>query len=166
MAGLIKDNVNEWLNILVGDMFAMNRLLDRQMSILSVTFVMNNTEKHLHVPLSHSYPILSDKISDYQTSRNCLTVYPETPKDDSDYNSPLDVFNKMLEKQLYIEDHISEAMLFVFDEGDMMTYAFLQKFLLGFNKYSEQIMLLVDKASNYNDNWMAFDHDIKKFIIL
>jgi len=57
-------------------------------------------------------------------------------------------------------------MLFLFDEGDMMTYAFLQKFLLGFNKYSEQIMLLVDKASNYNDNWMAFDHDIKKFIIL
>ena len=166
---LIKDNVNDVLNSLVGDMFAMNRLLDRQMSILSVKFVMPNLSKILHQKYAHAMPLEADKISDYQGSRNCMTIYPETPIGDEDYNSPIELFTRMLEKQLEIEENICEAMNSAYEDGDMSTKVFLQEFLRGFKKYAEQSLILVDKATMYGDilkHWMDFDHDAEKFIVL
>lgn len=167
--GLIKENINETLNQLVGDCFAMNRMLDRMMSILSIKFVMPKTVSILHPKLAHAYPALADVLSDYQGSRNNLTIYPETPIGNEDYSTPLEIFNRMLMKQLEMEESISEAIVLAYDEGDMMTKVFLQNFLLDFNKYTEQILLLIDKATMYGDNpvhWMLFDSNVEDFIVL
>lgn len=167
--GLIKENVNETLNQLIGDMFAMNRMLDRMMSVMSIKFVMPKTVNILHPKMAHAYPAEADKISDYQGSRNNLTAYPETPIGNEDYSTPLEIFNRMLMKQLEIEESISEAIVLAYDEGDMITKVFLQDFLLNFNKYTEQILLLIDKATMYGDNsvhWMLFDSNVEDFIVL
>lgn len=166
---LIKDNVNSVLNSLVGDMFSMNRLLDRQMSVLSIKMVMPKTVSLLHPKLAHLFPSYADFISDYQGSRNALTIYPETPIADQDYVSPLDIFNKMLEFQINIEENVSEAIVFAYNEGDMNTKVFLQDFLLKLNRVTEQILLLVDKSTMYGDNpinWMLFDSNVEDFVIL
>jgi hypothetical protein len=169
MMALIKESVNDVLNSLVGEMFAMNRMLDRQMSLLNIRFVMQNTSETLHVGLAHAYPLLGDLVSDYQGSRGNETIYPETPIGDANYSSPNDIFSKMLEAQLTIEDNICEAIVFAQSEGDYSTYSFLQEFLEEHNKYTEQIMLLNDKINMYGEGklaWMLFDRDVKKFMIL
>lgn len=163
--GLINDNLNSELDTLVGLAFLGNRILDRAMSILSVKFVMNNSVKYLHTGFSHLYPLLGDIISDYQGSRNNLTVYPATPLDDTDYATPLSFFERLLDYQINYEESVKEVIKTAIDLGDFTTEAFLKSYLLTLNKYSEQIILLRDKAKEYGDNHMAFDKDIKKFFL-
>jgi ferritin len=127
---------------------------------------MNNTVKYLHPGLAHAYPMLADHISDFQGSRNNLTVYPATPLDDSDYNSPLDAFTKFLNFMIEFEESIKEVIQQSIDTNDGMTEEFLRHFLRKLNKYTEQTLLLVDKAESYGSNWMDFDRDIEKFFIL
>lgn len=166
---LIKQDMNSILNELVGKLFAFNRLLDRQMSMLEVKFVMNKTSATLHPLLAHAMPKLADDVSDYQGSRNNLTVYPETPEGAEDYNSPIDLFEKMLEFQLSVEEAVYEAIVYAMESKDLMTYAFLNGFLLKLNPYTNQMILLSDKIKMYGDNkkyWMDFDSEIDDFIIL
>lgn len=163
--GLISENLNDSLNSLVGECFLGNRILDRDMSILSVKFVMNNTVKFLHTGFSHLYPLLGDIISDYQGSRNCLTVYPMTPEDASDYNTPLELFNRFYDYQITFENSVKEVLEQAIDEKDYTTKQFLESFLITLSKYTEQVILLCDKAESYGDNHMNFDKDIEKFFI-
>lgn len=163
--GLISNYLNDNLNSLVGECFLGNRILDRDMSILSVKFTMNNTVKYLHTGFSHLYPILADKISDYQGSRNNLTVYPLTPEDSSDYNTPYDLFNRFYEYQITFEESVKEVLKQSSDEGDYTTKQFLENFLIDLSKFTEQVILLCDKAEAYGDNYMSFDKDIKRFFI-
>ena len=164
--GLISEELNNSLSELVGELFAGNRILDRMMSILSVKFVMNKTALILHSGLAHKYPLLADKISTYQASRNNLTSYPETPLDDSDYESPLDAFNKFLTYMRRLEGYVSEVIIETRNTNDLMTEEFLTQFLLGLNKYTEQALLLVDKGELYINDWMSFDERIENFYIL
>jgi hypothetical protein len=163
--GLISDGLNNYLNSLVGECFLLNRVMDRNVSILSVKFVMNNSVKYLHQKFSHRFPILGDIISDYQGSRNCLTVYPATPEDASDYATPLDLFNKLYDYQITFENSVKEVIEQAKDEGDLMTKKFLEDFLFELSKYTNQIMLLCDKAESYGTDYMSFDRDIKKFFL-
>ncbi len=164
-SGLISNDLNNSLNSLVGECFLGNRILDRDMSLLSVKFVMNNTVKYLHTGFSHKYPLLADKISDYQGSRNNLTVYPATPEDASDYDTPLDLFNRFYSYQVKFEDSIKEVIAQSEDEKDITTKEFLEQFLLELSKYTDQVILLCDKAELYGSNYMDFDRDIKKFFL-
>lgn len=164
--GLISDILNESLNELIGQCFIGNRILDRMMSILNIKFVMNNTVKYLHPGLAHKFPLLADKISDYQGSRNNFTTYPETPRDNSDYENVLVLFTKFYEFIIEFENSVKETIELADSNNDMVTLEFLRKFLLNFNRYTEQAILLVDKAETYKDNYMDFDRDIDKFFIL
>lgn len=165
MKSLIEDKVNEKLNEVVKKCFLLNRIMDRGMSILAVKFAMNNTVNQIHPKLAHLYPKLADNVSDYQGARDCLTVYGETPLDDSDYTTPLDFFNKILEYQEELEANVSEGIETAKEEMDFMTKVFMDSFLLSLIPVTNQILLLVDKAESYKD-WMMFDADIEKFIIL
>jgi len=164
--GLIDNGLNDELNQLVGLAFLGNRILDRDMSILSVKFVMNNTPKYLHDGFAHLYPLLADQISEYQGSRNNLTEYPDTPEDKSDYNSPLELFQKLYSYQIGYENEIKKVIEDADSIKDYTTVQFLKNYLLNISKYTEQIILLCDKAEAYGNNYMDFDRDIKKFYIM
>ena len=165
MRQLIPDNINNKLDEIVTKCFALNRVYDRAMSILSIKFVMNNTVKFIHPKIAHKFPALADVVSDYQGSRNNLTFYGVTPEDRSDYTSPLEFFEKILDEMYDFESLLSEALELSKDE-DCVTYAFVLRFVEQVSKVTEQCILLADKASAYKDDWMTFDHNIEDFIIL
>ena len=129
-------------------------------------FVMNKSAKILHSALAHAFPKLADVVSDYQGSRNCLTVYGATPLDDTDYSSPQDFFERILEYMTSLEALCSDVRKLAFDEDDFSTVSFLDSFIQKLNPYTNQCILLVDKGVAYKGDWMKFDHDIEDFIIL
>lgn len=165
MKSLIPDQVNSALDSIVTKCFEGNRIADRGMSILSVKFAMNNTEKILHPKLAHLFPMLADMVSGFQDGRGALTAYGFTPEDISDYETPLDFFNKILNYCQDLEGLISESIE-ISSSSDIVTYVFLIKFLRKVSRVTAQCLLLVDKAEIYNDDHMAFDHRIEDFIIL
>ena len=59
---LISKNLNDCLDRLIGKSFAINRMLDRGMSLLKVRWKMINSSNHLHGMLAHAY--LGDKFAD------------------------------------------------------------------------------------------------------
>lgn len=166
MRSLITNNVNTKLDEIVTYCFLGNRIADRAMSVLDIKFVMNKTSSILHEKLAHLFPQLGDVVSSYQSSRNCLTIYGETPRDDSDYFTPKEFFEKMLDYMTELESLCNDAYVLSEEESDFTTSSFLQKFIRILIPVTNQCILLVDKAEQYNNDWMRFDHDIEDFIIL
>lgn len=163
---LISESLNTRLDELVTKLFAGNRICDRAMSILDLKFVMNNTVKFLHPKLAHLYPALADMISDYQGARNVLTVYGLTPLDDTDYSSPLDYFNRMIDYMIELETLCSEICEFASEDNDYTTKVFIESFLLKLIPVTKQCLLLADKAEKYGSDLMGFDSRIEDWITL
>ena len=164
--GLISKKMKESLEKIISHCFYNNRMLDRICSVLSVTFVMPITSNILHHNLAHLYPLLADKISDYMDSRDCTTLYGETPTVDQDYDTVLDCFNKMLEINLQLESLIKDSIVLAQESKDYSTKVYLEEFLLEIIPITKDILLLVDKAEMYGDSDMAmmkFDHDMPSF---
>lgn len=164
--GLIKTNVNEKLDLIVETLFLGNRVLDRIVNQLDVRFIMNKTATALHAPIAHKYLLLADKISEYQGDRNMGTIYGLTPRDATEYFSPLYCFQKYQEYSEQLESVICEALELSIEENDYFTQSFLQSFILEVIPYTKQAILLLDKARLYDDDWCGFDRDISNFIIL
>jgi hypothetical protein len=163
---LISNNVDEKLDEIVTFCFFGNRLADRAMSVIDVKFVMPQTEKLLHQKIAHLFPNLGDVVSSYQASRSCLTVYGLTPKDDSDYISPKEFFDKLLDYMTDFESLCYDARNLAFEDNDMTTVVFLDKFIRTIIRLTSACILLVDKSEKYNGDWMRFDHDIEDFFDL
>lgn len=166
MRPLIENSLNGKLDDIVTFCFLGNRICDRAMSVLDVKFAMNQTSSILHSKLAHLFPLLADVVSDYQSSRNNLTVYGETPKDDADYASPKEFFEKMLDYMQELESMCYEAYDMADESCDLTTISFLQKFSRLLIPVTSQCILLLDKSNLYNDNWMFFDRDVEHFITL
>lgn len=167
--GLIKENVNTQLDLIVSECFKMNRLLDRIVNQLDLHFIMSKTASIIHPKLAHIYPNpFADLVSEYQGSRNNPTSYGLTPLDNTVYTTPFRCFEKYLSQSLELEKVISDAMELSIDENDFYTQAFLQTFMMKIIPYTKQAQLLFDKAKLYeqNDDWMKFDTDIENFIIV
>ncbi len=166
MKPLISDEVNDGLNKIVQKLFEGNRIMDRAMSVLNIKFVMNKTVEQLHPKLAHLYPKLADVISDYQGARNMLTIYGLTPEDKTDYISPLDFFERLLDYMHDLESIVIEVSDVARENGDITTKIFLENFLITLIPVTNQSLLLVDKGELYEKDWMAFDHRIEDFIVL
>lgn len=166
--GLISKEMKVSLEKIISHCFYNNRILDRMCSILSVTFVMPITSNILHHNLAHLYPLLADDISDYMDSRDCTTIYGETPVGDQEYDTVLDCFNKILEINLHLESLIKESIILAQSINDYSTKVYLERFLLKILPITKDILLLLDKAEMYGDSdisLMKLDHDIVSFDI-
>lgn len=163
---LIKDSVNAKLDELVKKFFLGNRIFDRAMSVLDVKFVMPKTVSILHPKLAHLFPSLADKISTYQSDRNALTVYGETPLDNSDYNSPQEFFIRMVAYMAEVEFLCGEICEIAMENNDHTTKAFIDSFLVSIIPVTKQLILLADKSEKFGSDLMMFDHIVEDFIIL
>lgn len=164
--GLISKEMKVSLEKIISHCFYNNRILDRMCSILSVTFVMPITSNILHHNLAHLYPLLADDISDYMDSRDCTTIYGETPIGDQEYDTVLDCFNKILEINLRLESLIKESIVLAQSINDYSTKVYLERFLLKILPITKDILLLLDKAEMYGNSDMSLmklDHDIVSF---
>jgi len=164
---LISPKTNEQLTLIVGQCYKLNRIMDRIVSIMDVTFSCVNSSPILHLQWSHKWPLLADFFYDIQSSFNVLTDYPSTPSDSSTYSTLLDIFQKVLDEVLELNDLITGCVVICQEELDINVKASLENFLATrYIKYIQQAIILRDKAKLYGDDVLGFDRDIKKFFIL
>jgi hypothetical protein len=166
LRSLIDGNLNSKLNDIVKTLFQGNRIFDRGMSVLTIKFNLQKTVSMIHPRLAHLYPKLADVISDYQADRDTETIYGLTPLDESDYNVPLEFFEKVLEYQENLESLVTEVIDESNSSGDKTTKVFLEKFLLDLIPVTAQLLLLVDKCEAYGDQMQLFDSNVEDFITL
>ena len=169
--GLISEKLNNMLCEIIGECFAINRMLDRGMSLLDTNFAMKNTAALLHPGLAHVFlgSKFADGIGDYIGSRNNLVYYPATPIGDKDYIAPLefvkDFYTHMINLQTMTYDAIDEAV----EEGDYSTKVFLDGFLKNIIKYTDFEKTLIDVFNSYgfsSVNLQLLDASIDKHIHL
>jgi len=163
---LLSEPVNKKLDELLTACFAGNRLCDRAMSVLDVKFFMNKSVSILHPGIAHLFPMLGDVVSEFQSDRNQMSVYGLTPLDATDYNSPQDFFEKLLEFVEDLESLSYDVKQIALDENDHTTVAFIDDFIETITPLTKQCLLLVDKGNAYKGDWMRFDHDIEDFFVL
>ena len=169
--GLISEKLNNMLCEIIGECFAINRMLDRGMSLLDTKFAMKNTAALLHPGLAHVFlgSKFADGIGDYIGSRNNLVYYPATPIGDKDYIAPLeffkDLYTHMINLQTMTYDAIDEAV----EEGDYSTKVFLDGFLKNIVEYTDIAQTLIDVFNSYgfsSVNLQLLDANIDKHIHL
>lgn len=169
--GLISEKLNNMLCEIIGECFAINRMLDRGMSLLDTKFAMKNTAALLHPGLAHVFlgSKFADGIGDYIGSRNNLVYYPATPIGDKDYIAPLefvkDFYTHMINLQTMTYDAIDEAV----EEGDYSTKVFLDGFLKNIVEYIDIAQTLIDVFNSYgfsSVNLQLLDANIDKHIHL
>lgn len=169
--GLISEKLNNMLCEIIGECFAINRMLDRGMSLLDTKFAMKNTAALLHPGLAHVFlgSKFADGIGDYIGSRNNLVYYPATPIGDKDYIAPLefvkDFYTHMINLQTMTYDAIDEAV----EEGDYSTKIFLDGFLKNIVEYTDIAQTLIDVFNSYgfsSVNLQLLDANIDKHIHL
>lgn len=163
---LISNETNKMLNLLIQQGFILNRIWDRGLSVLNVKFAMNNFEKIFHVGLAHKFPVdWSDTISEIQSKYNIVTEYLETYKDISDYNEPIDFFEKNLQAHQETYNIICDAIKIANVNGDFNVEAELKNFMIIFNQYMNQAILLKDKSQSFKDDYAMFDSMADKFYL-
>lgn len=168
--GLLTLSMKSSLEKIIKHCFYCNRIADRIVSWMSVKFVMPNTANLIHPNIAHLYlgVLGADGISDYMDSRNCTTIYGETPIGNQEYDSPKDCFNKLLEINLEWENLVKDSIELARNENDYTTMVFLEKYLANIIDVTSSILTLVDKSEMYEDTksgWMRFDKDVKSFPI-
>lgn len=155
---MISNETIECLNQLIQQGFILNRLWDRGMSVLGVDFAMNKFVKIFHEGLAHRFPVdWSDYFAHILEQYNIKAAYYVTPEDVSEYATPIDFFDKNLEYHRRMYDLLKKAMNVAVLNGDVNVEKALNHFILTFNRYMEQALLLKDKAVAVNGNWFLFD---------
>lgn len=166
---LISDNLNSQLNELVGKCFAINRMLDRGMSLLLVRWKLINASHTLHPKVAHAFPssLFADSISDYQASRNMETIYPATPIGDKNYDTPLEFFVDFYNECVLLQNMIYDAIDTALEEGDHSTKTFLDGLVSRLIPFTDLAQNLVDLVTQYgNDTFhlQVFDSVIDDYV--
>lgn len=170
MAGLISEALNVSLNNLIGKANTINRLLDRQMSLLSNKFLMKNASKLLHPRHAHFFSlVMADLIGDYQDKRSNLTEYPGTEDEVGrrDYQFPRELFNDSLMMIIEFENMIHDAIEIAIEEGDYTTKQFLNELLEKLIEDIDLAQTMAEMSKLWGDapqSWLAFDANINKYI--
>lgn len=163
---MISNETIECLNELIQQGFILNRLWDRALSVLSVDFAMNKFAKIFHEGLAHRFPVdWSDYFSDILAQYNVKAAYYATPTDVSEYASPLEFFNKNLEYHTKTYELLKKSINVAVLNGDINVEKALNHFVLVFNHYMEQALLLKDKAVACGGNWFFFDDMCDDFFL-
>ena len=145
----------------------MNRLLDRQVSVLGTEFAMNNTAKLCHSSIAHYFPTLSDKIGERCLERYNISIeYGETPSGKKTYNDAKSIIEEMNVEVNRFANMFMGVCKVAFENDDLQVYADLLDLLREYNAIVEQTELLSAKMNLYNGNLASYDAQIERFWIL
>lgn len=163
---LISERTIKELNLLSQQCFWINRVIDRAVSVLGVTFVCSNASQILHEGLAHKYPLLADNVNSILEMYNEDVVYLDTPKDDREYESLSDIFQSILDENIKLYELIKSVHKVAKEEDDYNVCSHMSNFMRTINEYMAQVILLRDKAVQMNDNPALFDFSISTFFTL
>ena len=147
--------------------FAMNRFLDRAVSVLGVKFAMNQLADLVHHGLAHAYPNLSDICGEKcLEAYNISVIYGETPRGDEDYSTVSECIRAINKRAIDFQTLTMGVCKIAYNNNDLQVYADMLDILKKVNEYVTQTILLEDKIEVYGNNIAAYDHDVKDFWIL
>lgn len=165
--GFIDPVLNDRLNTLVGKCFAMNRMLDRAVSLLDIRWKMKNVSKLTH-STAHSWvgDDFADGVSAYQAMRDMETIYPATPIGDDEWESPLAVFEDYLGMCRDLEDFVTETADYAAKLDDRITKKFLNSLNLkvaGMTAWAKTMCDLVATCGNDPFKLIMLDAEAEEF---
>ena len=167
MENLVSKPTQEALMEFVKQCFAMNRFLDRAVSVLGVKFAMNQLADLVHHGLAHAYPNLSDTAGEKcLEAYNISVIYGETPRGDEDYSTVSECIREINKRTIDFQTLTMGVCKIAHDNNDLQVYADMLDILKKVNEYVTQTILLEDKIEVYGSNIAAYDHDVKDFWIL
>lgn len=160
----LSEKTSQAIDEIVGSFFNLNRTVDRMCSVLLNKWSMLRTEQLLHHNHAHIYPLLADIWSDFKSDYNIPTVYPETHKDDRDYNSLLDMMETYLKEVGDVYSMIKITYNIAKDEGDLNACAMIMDFMPKMTEMISQVITLRDKAEQIED-FARYDEYVKNWEI-
>lgn len=167
MENLVSKPTQEALMEFVKQCFAMNRFLDRAVSVLGVKFAMNQVADLVHHGLAHAYPNLSDTAGEKcLEAYNISVIYGETPRGDEDYSTVAECIREINKRTIDFQTLTMGVCKIAHDNNDLQVYADMLDILKKVNEYVTQTILLEDKIEVYGNNIAAYDHDAPSFWIL
>nr|DAN12859.1 MAG TPA: hypothetical protein [Caudoviricetes sp.] len=163
---IVSKNTQNALFEIIGEAFALNRKIDRMVSILGTKFAYNQTANLVHHGIAHYYPILADSLGERCLERyNIPVFYAATPEGGQVYSSVIEIIKDLEKANIEFQSMMMGCTKIAFDNNDIHVYADLLDLLEDVNEVVSQVILLSDKIDIYKDS-PAYDHDIPDFWIL
>ena len=162
---LISKKTSEALDILYGQFFNLNSLLDNAVSYMLNNWAMVQASEIVHHKLAHLLPVMADDISAIKDDYDERSIRPEVPRHDETYSTLKEMFD-----YIYGEFEATYHMIVLtnkiaLEEGDINVHAGLMDFMRKFNKVIGQIITLKNKAYQGLD-FDTFDFRIKDWGIV
>lgn len=150
-----------------GQCFYMNRMWDATVSVLGVTYACHTASGLIHQKIAHWYPAMADTLNERCLENfNILAYYPATPAGDVKYDNLVDMMSQMLDETIKFQNAVMGVKQIAHDMQDYMIEVEIDSILLDVNKQVAQMILIHDKAQQYNMDYTAFDKDFPTFFIL
>lgn len=162
---LIAKKTSEALDILYGQFFNLNSLLDNAVSFMLNEWAMVQASEIIHLRLAHATPLLADRISEIKDDYDERSIRPEVPEHREQYGSLKDMFDTIYDEFEATYKMIVLTNKIALEEGDINVHAGLMEFMRTFNKVIGQIITLKNKADQGLD-FDTFDFRIKDWGIV
>lgn len=162
---LISRKTSDALDILYGQFFNLNSLLDNAVSFMLNDWSMVQASEIIHKRLAHATPLLADKISEIKDDYDERSIRPEVPEHKETYGTLKEMFDAIYDEFEATYRMIVLTNKIALDEGDINVHAGLMEFMRTFNKIIGQIITLKNKADQGLD-FDTFDFHIKDWGIV
>lgn len=159
----ISFKTSEALDLLVGKSFDLNRTFDRAVSIMQNKWCMPHAADIIHHNLAHLFPLLADVISGFKDNWNVTTVYPETHKDNRDYDNLLSMMTILKNEILDFYEMIKMTYKLAEEENDFNVMAMLMDLMNKLTIVVAQVFTLYDKAEQMPTDFDVFDNHISQW---
>ena len=163
---LISENTKKALFKISKKCFQMNRMWDRNVSVLSVDFAMVKASNILHLRFAHKFPLLADKVSEILDAFNEKVDYLVTDADVSNYSTIMELFQNALDEMMSLNSMVKEGIKLAEEADDLNVKVMLEQFMLSLTPYINQSIILRDKAKLYNTSVALYDHNIDSFFLI
>lgn len=157
---LMSKETSEALDILYGEFFNCNSLLDNCQSIMQNVWTMPQASDILHHQYAHPVTQLADFISAIKDNYNLRSIRTEVPRHAEDYDDLLDMMEHVLEEFTNIYKMINLTIQVAHEHGDYNAYSDLLDFLTLYNKIYGNVVTLRDKAQQLPKDYVRYDRYI------
>lgn len=162
---LISKKTSDALDILYGQFFNLNSLLDNAVSFMLNDWAMVQASDICHHRLAHAMPVIADFVSEIKDNYDERSIRPEVPKHDETYSSLKEMFDYIYDEFEATYHMITLTNKIALEEGDINVHADLMGIMRTFNKIVGQIITLKNKADQGLD-FDTFDFRIKDWGIV
>lgn len=159
---LMTEDTRNALNDLVAACFDMNAFCDNLTYNLGA-YDYKQIENILHERVAHSYPVLSDTITDMMLSLDARPVRNGIPTYDKDYRGNIvELFDDHERKTNEFRDKIVRTLELAELNGDTEVKLALEDFLEDFVPYRKQAEIWARYAHRYEGNEKSFEQRFDK----